>query len=148
VYSRMTTAGQVCAGHTHAPRLEGKSSCPAGGTSPKGKAKAKDGLPLPDHPSKPGCGVSHLWRGTHLEGMPKDAFSYVSDYTHKRRLLVGLMELERTFGIVYHERIRPLSFHKSPVHMSTSAYSCMGLRQESCPDNTGHTPCMFFSWLG
>ncbi|KAL0040722.1 hypothetical protein WJX79_003028 [Trebouxia sp. C0005] len=62
--------GQVCAGHTHAPRLEGKSSCPAGGTSPKGKAKAKDGLPIPDHPSKPGCGVSHLWRGTHLEGCP------------------------------------------------------------------------------
>ncbi|DBA74077.1 TPA: hypothetical protein ACH3X1_010890 [Trebouxia sp. C0004] len=62
--------GQVCAGHTHAPRLEGKSSCPAGGTSPKGKAKPKDGLPLSDRPSKPGCGVSHLWRGTHLEGCP------------------------------------------------------------------------------
>lgn len=76
VYSQMTTAGQVCAGHTHAPRLEGRSSCPAGGTSPKGKGKAKDGLPLPDCPSEPGGGVSHLWRGTHLEGMPKRTFSY------------------------------------------------------------------------
>lgn len=78
MYSRMTTAGQVCAGHTHAPRLEGKSSCPAGGTCPKGKAKAKDGLPLPECPSKPGCGVSHLWRGTHVEGTLEDMAMFVS----------------------------------------------------------------------
>ncbi len=78
MYSRMTTAGQVCAGHTHAPRVEGKSSCPAGGTCPKGKAKAKDGLPLPECPSKPGCGVSHLWRGTHVEGTLEDMAMFVS----------------------------------------------------------------------
>ena len=71
----MPTAGQVCAGHTHAPRLEGKSSCPAGGTSPKGKAKAKGGLPLPDSPSKAGFGVSPLWRGTHLKGTLQKSFS-------------------------------------------------------------------------
>lgn len=108
MYSRMTTAGQVCAGHTHAPRLEGKSSCPAGGTCPKGKAKAKDGLPLPECPSKPGCGVSHLWRGTHLEGTLEDTFGYVSDYTHKRSQLIGL---ERTFGIACHAQ--PFSLLKS-----------------------------------
>lgn len=95
----MTTVGQVCAGHTHAPRLEGKSSCPAGGTSPKGKAKPKEGLPLPDGPSKPGLGVSPLWRGTHLEGTLKDTLSNASDYTHMGSLLTGP---GRTSGIVYH----------------------------------------------
>jgi len=143
----MPTAGQVCAGHTHAPRLEGKSSCPAGGTSPKGKAKAKGGLPLPDSPSKAGFGVSPLWRGTHLEGTLQKSFSYAFRLRFQAQRNQPCLCAAVHCVVLY---VMPnLSVcTRACLNLSRSVFCCMWLWQEFCPSKTGHTLCMLFSWLG